>query len=492
MTGGLCALLLLTATAAAPAPPAAPPTAEDLAGAWSGDLSHAGQTTTFGFELAPAEDGKVLIRMAIPAIHVRDAGIGPVPLETDGSRVRLGPFDFAYDAEAATLSGVMPGALVPVYEVPIVLRRVESLALPPRPALAGEVAEPVWTFDAGSPQWPGATYAGGLVYSGGEDGRLHALDAETGEERWSFAAGGAIRTRATVAGGTLYLQADDGVLYALDAASGDERWRTRVMDEPVVRLPFSDPESRYDRFGSDVTVAGEPARLYLGTVDGRLLALDPEAGTKVWEHAAGNGIYAAPAVAGGRVFFGSFDHHVYALNAKDGTLLWRHDTRGPVMSTPAVAGDLVLVGSRSYDFLALDAATGEPAWSRYVWFSWIESSATVDDGVAYVGSSDAAALFALRAATGEPVWTTDVRGWAWGQPAVTEGRVYIGAASTAGYLVGHQGGVLAVDRKTGRVAWHFDAAPAESGTFGFPGSPAVGGGLVFATGLDGKVHAFRQ
>jgi len=488
MNGGLCALLLLAAPLAEPAPPTAPPTAAVLAGHWSGTLAHAGQATAFGFELVPEDDGKVLLRLAMPAIHVEGSPVGPLPLVVEGDTVRLGPFAFTWGGEAETLTGTVPAALVPVYELPVTLHRVESLEPPPRPPLEGEAVEPVWTFDAGSPQWAGATFAGGLVYSGGDDGRLHALDAETGEERWSFAAGGAIRTRATVARGALYFQADDGVLYALDAATGTERWRVRVMAEPVVRLPFSDPESRYDRFGSDVAVRD---RLYLGTVDGRLLCLDPKDGSTVWEHAADDGIYAAPAVSGGRVYFGSFDGLVYTLDAADGRLVWHHDTHAPVMSTPAVAGDLVLVGSRSYDFLALNATTGEQAWSRYVWFSWIESSATVADGVAYVGSSDAAALFAFRAKTGEPVWTVDVRGWAWGQPAVTEERVYVGTASTAGYLVGHQGGVLAVDRKTGRVVWHHDTEPAESGTFGFPGSPAVGADLVFATGLDGKVYAFR-
>ena len=50
-----------------------------------------------------------------------------------------------------------------------------------------------------------------------------------------------------------------------------------------------------------------------------------------------------------------------------------------------------------------------------------------------------------------------------------------------------------MDRATGRAVWRYEAEPAgKSGAFGFPGSPAVGDGLVFATGLDGKVYAFAQ
>jgi outer membrane protein assembly factor BamB len=293
-----------------------------------------------------------------------------------------------------------------------------------------------------------------------------------------------------VAGEDVYVQADDGCLYRLAAAGGEERWRVRVVEKPIERLPFDNPKSRYDRFGSDVTVAS--GRLHLGTHDGRVLAVDPARGETVWEFVSRDSVLAAPAVAGGRVFFGSFDGHVYALDASTGKLLWRRDTRGPVVSTPVVAGDRVVVGNRAYDLLALDAATGEPAWARYIWFSWVESSAAVRDGVAYVGSSDAAAVYAFDARTGDRLWKTDVFGWAWGQPAVTGTRVYAGTSSQKDYLADHAGLVVAMDRPTGRPLWHYAAEPPAKGAYGFPGSPAVGEGRVFVTGLDGRVLAFAQ
>jgi outer membrane protein assembly factor BamB len=197
-------------------------------------------------------------------------------------------------------------------------------------------------------------------------------------------------------------------------------------------------------------------------------------------------------VEGDRVVFGSYDGHVYALEAASGKLVWKRDTQGAVVSTPALVGDRVVVGNRSYDLLGLDARTGEPAWTRYIWFSWVESSAAVRDGVAYVGSSDAAAVYAFDARTGERRWKTDVYGWAWGQPAVTDARVYAGTASQKDYLAGHRGLVVAMDRATGRPVWHYVAEPAATGSYGFPGSPAVGAGLVFVTGLDGRVYGFEQ
>jgi len=472
------------------APPAADPV-EITSGAWSGTVSHEGETSVVAFEFEKGGDGKTTtLKITLPAMNVAHMAILQAPLEVHGPEVKVGPFAFQYDAAAHTLSGVMPEALVPVYRMPFTLQHVATLEVPPRPSPTAASAEPAWTVDAGSPLWAGPTYTEGTVYFGAEDGQVHAVDARSGARRWSFKAGGPVRTRPVVDGEAVYLQADDGFLYSLGAADGKERWRARVVEKPISRLPFDNPASRYDRFGSDVTVAS--GRLYLGTHDGRVLAVEPARGAVVWSFATGDSVLAAPTVERGRVYAGSFDGNVYALDAASGRLAWKRDTRGAVVSTPALFEGRLVVGNRSYDLLALDAGSGEVAWKRYIWFSWVESSATIRDGVAYLGSSDATAAFAFDARSGRSVWKADVLGWAWGQPAVTDARVYVATSSLAGARSGHQPGLVGLERSSGKVAWRYAVPPASSGPFGFPGSPATGLGLVFATGLDGKAYAFRQ
>ncbi|HXB57492.1 MAG TPA: PQQ-binding-like beta-propeller repeat protein, partial [Vicinamibacteria bacterium] len=423
-------------------------------------------------------------------LYLAHREVGKLAPQIDGNSVSIGPFKFLYDANTKTLSGTMPSRIVPVYEVPVSFHRVEHLELPERPPLVAPLASPVWTFDAGSPLWPGARFAEGTVYAGADDGRLHALDARSGRERWSFHAGGPIRTRPTVAGADVFFQADDGVLYRLDARTGGERWRVKVAEKPSVRSGPGDPKSRFDDFGADVIEAGN--RLFVGTHDGRMLAVDPAQGRRVWEFAARDSVVAAPAVDAGRVFFGSFDGNVYALDAARGQLIWKHDMKAPVTSTPAIHRDLLLIGSRAYDFEAIKASNGETAWARYIWFSWVESTASVRDGVAYVGSSDAAALFAFDARSGRSLWRTDVYGWAWGLPSVTDRRVFVGTAAETGYVMEHRAGIVAVDRGSGRPVWRYEVTTPPAGTHGFPGSSAVGEDLVFFTGLDGHVYAFKQ
>jgi outer membrane protein assembly factor BamB len=465
--------------------------AEQLVGAWAGTIAHAGESQPFALEIETGEEGRLVLRATVPALHLARHPLGAVTPRVEGREVGLGPFTFTWDADAETLSGTMPDALVPAYEIPVTLRRVERVEVPSRPEPSAPLAEPVWVFEGDAPLWPGGAFADGVVYAGSDGGRLYALDARTGERRWSFQAGGPIRTRVAVSKGAVSFQADDGVLYQVDATTGDERWQARIVEAPIERVPLGDPKSRYDSFGSDAVVA--EGRLFVGTHDGRVLALDRARGERIWSFATGGSVLAAPAVDSGRVYVGSYDGAVYALDAATGALVWKRDTKGAIVSTPAVAGEHLVVGNRAYDVLGLEARTGHVAWTQYVWFSWIESSATVRDGVAYVGSSDAAAAFALEARTGERLWTTDVWGWAWGQPAVTSERVFVGTAGLRGYLADqHRGGVMSLDRETGRPVWRYASPRPEEGPWGFPGSPAVGAGLVFAAGLDGRVYAFRQ
>jgi outer membrane protein assembly factor BamB len=219
------------------------------------------------------------------------------------------------------------------------------------------------------------------------------------------------------------------------------------------------------------------------------VCVDAASGREIWSEKAGDSILAAPAVSGGRVFFGTFDGKVIALDGGTGARRWTHDAKAAVVSTPALADGKVIVGTRGYDLLALEAETGRPAWRRYLWFSWVESSASVRDGFAYVGSSDAAAVYAFEASTGRLAWKQDVLGWAWGQPALGDTRVYVGTSSQVGYPSGHRAFVLAIDRASGRIVWRLPAEVPAAGAFGFPGSPALGTSCVFVGGLDGRVHA---
>ena len=145
------------------------------------------------------------------------------------------------------------------------------------------------------------------------------------------------------------------------------------------------------------------------------------------------------AIAKGVVYVGSNDGFLYALDAAEGTHVWRFDTHGDewkaVTPSPIIVDGAVYCGSRNPFFYAFDAATGKEKWRFSFGASWVESSAAFDNGVIYVGSSDADKVFAIDAATGEKRWEYKAKGATWSSPAVGDGVVYIGDVDYIG-LVG--------------------------------------------------------
>jgi eukaryotic-like serine/threonine-protein kinase len=474
----------------APADSARMALVSSLVGTWGGTAEHEGESQPLALGFAPGEGGRMGIYLSMPVAHLDRVPLGQGKPVADGDSVRLGSLHFLLDRAKGEISGHLPSGLVPYYPIPFHLHRVDRFDVPARDSLRVPEPRTGWTFDAGSPIWAGPTIEGETIYVGAENGDLIALDAKSGERRWVFHAWGAIRAHPTLYKGTVYVQADDGDLYAVDASKGHLQWKLRINDGPIKRLPPDDPKSLYDRFSSDVVVDGD--RLFVGTHEGKVLALKAKDGKQIWEFEALGPVLAAPAVEKGKVIFGSYDHFVYALDEKEGQLLWKRDTHGAVVSTPALFGDHGVVGNRIYDLLGFDTRTGRVSWKKYIWMSWVESSPTATpEGIAYVGSSDATAVFAYEAESGKRLWATDVQGWSWGQPAVDDRRVYAGVSSQVGYGTGHSGSAVALDRETGEAVWRFRAPAPASGDYGFAGSPAIGPDFVYFASLDGKVYALE-
>ncbi len=128
--------------------------------------------------------------------------------------------------------------------------------------------------------------------------------------------------------GVIYLAAGYSIVYAVDARTGKQLWK---YDPGVAPLA-----GRKLRFGSGIRgLAYTKGRLYVGTHDGRLIALDAKKGTVVWgiEHLRGDDrsfVSGAPRVFGDKIAIGFGDSEpvrgaidVYSI--ADGKFLWRWD-----------------------------------------------------------------------------------------------------------------------------------------------------------------------
>ena len=174
--------------------------------------------------------------------------------------------------------------------------------------------------------------AGGLVFSGGSDGIVKALDAASGQVRWTAYTGGPIRFPPAVAEGRAFVGSGDGWLYAFEAATGRLLWRFRAA-----------PAERKIRF-----------------YDG-LLSTWPVAGGVLVDKGT---VYCA---AGINDFDGS---HVYALDAATGRIRWQNNDAGHLdeFALRGVTcqgemllhdGKLYLAGGNTVSPGVFDAATGK-------------------------------------------------------------------------------------------------------------------------------------
>ena len=77
-----------------------------------------------------------------------------------------------------------------------------------------------WRF-----KWPVLVAAGGLVFIGGDDGAVRAIDGASGSLKWTFRTGGPVLQSPTIYENRALVGSGDGYVYCLEAATGKELWR---------------------------------------------------------------------------------------------------------------------------------------------------------------------------------------------------------------------------------------------------------------------------
>ncbi|QNK81545.1 PQQ-binding-like beta-propeller repeat protein [Nakamurella sp. PAMC28650] len=169
--------------------------------------------------------------------------------------------------------------------------------------------------------------------------------------------------------------------------------------------------------------------------------------------------------------------------------MWRFKTGGPIATSAAVVGGTTYIGSWDGYEYAIDAGTGALKWKTYLGITsvpgcspataGVSSSATVQNGVVYVGGGDQY-WYALDATSGAVLWKVFTGDnspsgghYNWASPLLANGFAYIGVSSLGDCpLV--PGQLLKVDLTTGQVAATWNAVA----------SGRVGGGVWTSPTLD--------
>jgi len=270
-----------------------------------------------------------------------------------------------------------------------------------------------------------------------------------------------------VAGGRVFVGSQDGNVHALDLADGSLAW-TFQADGPVI---------------APAAALGD--RVFVGDTHGFVYALSAADGEELWRFETGGKI------EGGintleregeptRVFVGSHDYFLYCLDAADGKELWKGETGNYVVATPSLVrsgdGRVDLAFGGCDGLLHILPADGKGGKREIEIGAYVANSSAVRDGICYVAHNGGEVL-AIDIASGETAWKTATGNEFTASPAVDETRLYV---------AGPDKRLVAYDRVTGEEAWAFVAPRALSS------SPLVSGGTIWQGGMDGRLYAVNR
>ncbi len=227
-------------------------------------------------------------------------------------------------------------------------------------------------------------------------------------------------------------------------------------------------------------VRGADGSLYVSTMGGDLVALDASTGRERWRVRTGGAVFSTPHIDNGTVYFGSADHHVYAVDAATGALKWKTKTGGAVFAGASTAQGVVCIASVDTNVYGLDAATGAVLWTAKG-EGMYQSKAATDGERFFVGGWDNF-FRAFDVKTGKEVWRNKFGESFYYSPAI--GSPTVGGGKV--YVTSNDGKLHAMDAATGRIVWE---VPGPS--LGYSG-PLFREGRIYNASLTptGRVFAF--
>ncbi len=266
---------------------------------------------------------------------------------------------------------------------------------------------------------------------------------------------------------------DQAVLHAITLA-GQELW-SRTFEKAFVSGLETLVETLEVSKTSRVLVALSSADLLRG--EGIILALN-EDGQEAWRWTGNVQKVSASAIVGDLIYFTADGQTLVCLD----TVTGREDRRWalPVtasFSAPLVTTDAIYIPCRGPQVLAYDL-NGQVRWqfTHDDSAAWLDQTPAASDDVLVVVSSRGEVLL-LDRPTGALRQRVSIglTGKALSAPTTAGTRVFIGARD----------GVYAVDRRAGRVVWHFATTRRVSAT------PIVDGDSVYAACHDHRLYALN-
>ena len=228
-------------------------------------------------------------------------------------------------------------------------------------ALSRATGAKVWRRDIETAWAP--LLLNGVLYVAASD-EIHALDAETGAQKWRTPFEDPMIAPLASAGDLLIGVFEKGAVIAFTAVDGRMVW-TRELGAP-----------------SHYAAVSDGMRIFFALDDSRVVALNVADGAPAWEQKL-EGMLNQPSVARDRVFVGSNNNYLYALDNEHGRQAWKWRTGGDVIG---VTGDIK--GGTYYASLdnvlrAVNRGNGNQRWIKEIPTRPILPPQILGDGMGY-------------------------------------------------------------------------------------------------------------
>uniref|UniRef100_A0A8C8AJX3 Beta-alanine-activating enzyme n=1 Tax=Otus sunia TaxID=257818 RepID=A0A8C8AJX3_9STRI len=164
---------------------------------------------------------------------------------------------------------------------------------------------------------------GNFIVVGCYDGLVYVLQSSDGEIHWTFVTEDTVKSSAVVdpSSGLVYVGSHDEHVYALDIYKKACIWKLHCEGGAV----FSSP-----------CLSSFPHHLYVATLRGLLLAVNPVTGNKIWKSSLGKPLFSSPHCNEKYICVGCVDGNLYCYN-HSGEKVWQFSTNGPVFSSPCIS-----------------------------------------------------------------------------------------------------------------------------------------------------------
>ncbi len=199
-------------------------------------------------------------------------------------------------------------------------------------------------------------------------------------------------------------------------------------------------------------------RVYAASYDGKVSALDPEDGDRIWRTDLDMVLSAGPGVGRNLVVVAGYDGDLVALNSADGSEVWRRNIAGESLAKPVISGQSVVVYTNDGRLRVYSTFDGSDRWELEQTLPALTlrgAAEPIISGTSVVAGFDNGRLVASGLDSGELLWEAIITPPS-GRSDLERLADVDGALAIVGqdvYASGYQGRVAALAAESGQILW---------------------------------------